>query len=209
MSYEYVPKSEYTPVRERLEEIILKFQENLKPDYTFQFVLIGSGRKKLITRKKGANTGFDFDYNLLLQKTKSDDAQIIKKKFFEAIKDVAEDYGYKTKNGKTTINIKLVDQENSSIHHSCDFALINVFYDDYENEHQEIIVRNENSYIWNEKEDSVNYTYKLSKIEAAGLWHDLKSEYLKLKNNNRDKGKKSYHLFIEAINNVYNHYVWI
>ena len=45
MSYEYVPKSEYTPVRERLEEIILKFQENLKPDYTFQFVLIGSGRK--------------------------------------------------------------------------------------------------------------------------------------------------------------------
>ena len=34
-------------------------------------------------------------------------------------------YGYKTKNGKTTINIKLT--KNSSIHHSCDFALINVF----------------------------------------------------------------------------------
>ena len=70
MSYEFVSKNEYTPVRILLEEIIFEIQNKMKPEYTFQFSLIGSGRKKLITREVGSNKGFDFDYNFSLQKIK-------------------------------------------------------------------------------------------------------------------------------------------
>lgn len=64
------------------------------------------------------------------------------------------------------------------------------------------------TYIWNERQKSKNFSIKLSNIEAAGLWEVLKVEYLKIKNTNKDIEKKSYQLFIEAINNVYNQYEW-
>ena len=62
--YEYVNKNEYRPVREKLEDIIKKAQKILKQNdtgITFQYELIGSGSKHLITRVKGGNKGFDFD----------------------------------------------------------------------------------------------------------------------------------------------------
>ena len=43
----------------------------MKPEYTFQYSLIGSGRKKLITREVGSNKGFDFDYNFFTSKNKN------------------------------------------------------------------------------------------------------------------------------------------
>ena len=61
--YEYVSKNEYQPVREELEEIIKKVQNLVRDDFTFQFKLVGSGGKHLITREVGGNKGFDFDYN--------------------------------------------------------------------------------------------------------------------------------------------------
>ena len=70
MAYEFVTKSEYTPVRNKFEKIIKEIQKEMKPEYTFQFYLIGSGRKKLITREIGSNKGFDFDYNFSVQKNK-------------------------------------------------------------------------------------------------------------------------------------------
>ncbi len=214
MAYEYVPKNEYTPVREKLEQIILEIQEEMKPEYTFQFVLIGSGRKKLITREKGSNKGFDFDYNFVLQKIKEDydEAEVIRKNFFNIIQDIAGNYRYQIEDSKTAITIKLVDQKNSKIIHSCDIGIVKNSIDRNGDEFQEIIVRDKNYqnpvYKWNKRPRSKNYSYKLRNIEAAGIWQELRDEYLKLKNNNKDKEKKSFQLFIEAINNVYNHYEW-
>ena len=53
--YEFVPKSEYTPVRNELEKIIKEVQRLLHDDFTFQFKLVGSGNKHLITRKINGN----------------------------------------------------------------------------------------------------------------------------------------------------------
>lgn len=66
--YEYVKKSEYAPVRRELEEIIHRVQGEMKKSYgmTFQFRLIGSGSRHLITRIRNGNSGYDFDYNLML-----------------------------------------------------------------------------------------------------------------------------------------------
>ena len=53
-----------------------------------------------------------------------------------------------------------------------------------------------------------NYHAKLDwlKDNVDGYWDEIKEEYLKLKNNNKDSNKHSFQLFYETINNVYNHY---
>ncbi len=50
--YEYVPKTEYAPVMNELEEIIRKAQVFLRQKYgiTFQYHLIGSGKRHLIPK---------------------------------------------------------------------------------------------------------------------------------------------------------------
>jgi hypothetical protein len=214
MPYEFVSKSEYTPVRNQLEDIIREVQNDMKPEYTFQFSLIGSGRKKLITREVGSNKGFDFDYNFSLQKVKDEygGAKTIRENFFKIIQGIGKKHGYQTEDNKSAITIKLVDHDNKRIVHSCDFGVVEDWVDDNDNERQNIIIRDINAssptYIWNERPKSKNYSAKLSNIEAAGLWDVLKGEYLKLKNANKDIEKKSYQLFIESINNVYNQYEW-
>ena len=62
--FEYVPKTEYAPVREEIEEIIRKAQSFLRKNYgiTFQYHLIGSGNRHLIMRDTSGNKGYDFDY---------------------------------------------------------------------------------------------------------------------------------------------------
>ena len=66
--YEYVTKKEYRPVREELEKIIKRTQIYMREkfDTTFQFQLIGSGGRHLITRVINGNGGYDFDYNLIV-----------------------------------------------------------------------------------------------------------------------------------------------
>ena len=62
--YEYVAKSEYAPIRQELEKIINIVQQEMRKKHkiTFQFRLIGSGKRHLITRIRGGNKGYDFDY---------------------------------------------------------------------------------------------------------------------------------------------------
>jgi hypothetical protein len=48
---------------------------------------------------------------------------------------------------------------------------------------------------------NTNYDYYLKGCSLIG---NLRDEYLKLKNANRDEDKCSFQLFNEAINNVYN-----
>lgn len=69
--YEYVNEKEYAPYREEIEEIILRVQQIMKKKYntTFKFTLIGSADKHLVTKIKNGNKGYDFDYNLIIQKS--------------------------------------------------------------------------------------------------------------------------------------------
>lgn len=64
--YEYVSKKEYRPIEIQLEQIIRNVQNIVMDDFTFQFRLCGSVGRKVVTRIKGGNKGFDFDYNLIL-----------------------------------------------------------------------------------------------------------------------------------------------
>ena len=211
-TFEYVTKSELKPVKQQVEEIIHDLQDELRLEgVTFQYKIIGSGSKNLVTRVVNGNSGFDFDYNFVVQKDAELDEKSLKLLFIEKLELViANTYYNHVSNGKKVMTIKVVDQENSSVIHSCDFAITVEYLDENEDLNQEILIyQSDDNYFWNQKPSRINYTAKLSNIKENGLWSELREEYLTLKNNNQDENKKSFTLFHEAINNVYNHYEWV
>ena len=211
-TYEYVSKTELKAPKIQIQNIIRELQRKMRSEgVTFDPKLIGSGSKNLVTRVKGGNSGFDFDYNFVIQKDQDMAAKELRTLFVRKLNEIIRNTQYsKVSDGKNSISIKVVDKRKSRIVHSCDFAIINEYTDRYDNFNQEILIfeRNKRQYIWIEKPSRMNYNQKLSNLKANGLWNKLRAEYLKLKSNNMDSSKKSFALFYEAINNVYSRYDW-
>ncbi len=133
--YEYVKKSEYAPVRKELEGIIKRVQNEMWERYglTFQFQLIGSGKRHLVTRIRGGNGGYDFDYNLIIQRwgdMYNSKVMIVKQGFMDAFKGAVKGTPYSSpKDSTSAITIKVIDKKQKKVFHSCDFAII--YYEDY------------------------------------------------------------------------------
>lgn len=210
--FEYVTKAEYKPVKQELEKIIVQVQAVMRKKYetTFQFSLIGSGKRHLVTRVVGGNSGYDFDYNLIIAAPKQGyhyKADVVKQQFMDAFRTVLKNTKYKDPQDSTSaITIKVVDRQKSRIEHSCDFAII--YYDRN---------RAENGYYYlkhDKRQDNYDFVFRnLSRdvdakveeiIEYSNGWNEIRDEYLKLKNSNRDNNKHSFSLYLEAVNNVYN-----
>ena len=209
--YEYVSRSEYAPIRKELEESIKRTQIEMRKNYglTFQFHLIGSGRKHLVTRIIGGNKGFDFDYNLVIPHPGNGNyykADIIKQYFINSFKTTLRGTQYSfPKDSTSAITIKVVDKKNKKICYGCDFAII--YYGDYDEADGYYYLRN------NKKQGSYQFAFRAlnSNIEETvedilkyDGWNYVRDEYLKLKNINEGNRKHSYSLYIEAVNNVYN-----
>lgn len=210
--YEYVKKSEYAPIKKELENIIKNVQTQMKKKYglTFQFQLIGSGRRHLITRIRGGNRGYDFDYNLIIQRwgnmynSKNKD---VKQGFMDTFKEAVRGTPYSfPKDSTSAITIKAIDKKQKIIFYRCDFAII--YYEDSDvnegyyylkNDKKrkvyEFVFRSTNSGI-EEKVDDI--------LEEEHGWKFICEEYRKLKDVNEGKEKHSFSLYIEAVNNVYN-----
>ncbi|KAI4450251.1 hypothetical protein C823_004784 [Eubacterium plexicaudatum ASF492] len=209
--YEYVKKSEYAPVKKELERMIRSVQIEMRKKYglTFRFELIGSGQKHLVTRVRGGNGGYDFDYNLIIRNwgTLQDQAKTLKLSFMAAFKNALRGTPYSAaKDSTSAITIKVVDKKQKKISHRCDFAIIyydkcgsnNGYYYLRNNKKQnvyEFVFRSLNSGI-KEKEDNI--------LEVKNGWEYIRQEYRKLKDVNEGNEKHSYSLYAETINNVYN-----
>ena len=209
--YEYVKKSEYTPIRKELEEIIKRTQIVMKKNYglAFQFRLIGSGRKHLITRIQDGNKGFDFDYNLIIPHPGNGyfyKADIIKQNFINSLKTALKGTQYSfPKDSTSTITIKVVDKKNKKICYRCDFAII--YYGYYDETDGYYYLRNnkkQGSYTFAFRTLNSNIEKKVNEILEYDGWNYIREEYLLLKNINKKNVKHSYSLYIEAVNNVYN-----
>ena len=211
--YEYVSKNEYRPVREELEDIIKNTQKILKKKsgITFQFELIGSGSKHLITRVAGGNKGFDFDYNIIINYDEGQmwKADYARKEFTKALDEAIKGTQYDhPQNSQVAITIKVKDTKKSKILHSCDFAVV-YYPNEIDEGHMYAKLDLQTSKcVWEMRKYTKNYHAKLDwlKDNVDGYWDEIKEEYLKLKNNNKDPNKHSFQLFYETINNVYNHY---
>lgn len=210
--YEFVPKKEYQPIRKELEEIIRKVQDEVRDKFTFQYKLVGSGKRHLITREIGGNKGFDFDYNLILNNPDEDHfwkPEFAKITLLNAFRKVLKNTSYKDPEDSTSvITIKVVDKQKSRIVHSCDFSII--YYPNDEDYSYFKYVRNnknpKNNYTWEVRSSSKNYDEKLDYLfdTLKNAWNCITREYLKVKNNNKDPNKHSFQLYLEAINNLYN-----
>lgn len=209
--YEYVKKSEYAPVRKELEQIIKRTQIEMRKNYgiKFQFRLIGSGKRHLVTRIKGGNKGYDFDYNLILSPPSNGyhyNAKIIKQNFMAALKTALQGTKYSfPKDSTSSITIKVFDKDKKKINYSCDFAII--YYERSGNNDGYYYLRN------NKKQQSYQFVFrmlssgideKVHDIIEDGGWSYIKEEYLHLKNINEGSKKHSFSLYAEAVNNVYN-----
>lgn len=211
--FEYVSKTEYQPVREELEGIINRVQKEMRTKYntSFQFRLIGSGKRHLITRVVDGNGGYDFDYNLILPTPEEGYylAGVVKRQFMESFKNALKGTKYSNPQDSTSaITIKVVDKKNKRIEHSCDFAII--YYDEDSVENGYYYLRNnknQGNYSFEPRILSRNFEKKLSEIlEYRNGWNWIREEYLKLKNRNHDINKRSFVLYLEAVSNVFN---WI
>ena len=213
MEYEYVSKKEYQPVRKELEQIIHRVQDQLRErGMTFQYHLIGSGARQLITRKKGGNKGFDFDYNLILPDSgdREYNAKVVKEEFINAFKFALKGTEYKLPEDSTSVlTIKVVDTAHSRIVHSCDFAIIYYPRTGKDGEYRYLRNWKKGMYSFETRRESQGLERKLKAIKNhPGGWNQVREEYLLVKNNNRDPDKRSYVLYIEAVNNVYNQINW-
>lgn len=209
--YEYVKKSEYAPVRKELELIINRVQAVMRKKYglTFQFRLVGSGKRHLVTRIKGGNSGYDFDYNLILSPSGDGDryiAKVIKQEFTDALKIALRGTNYSfPKDSTSSITIKVVDKSKKKILYRCDFVIIycgnNDGCDGY------YYLRNnksQRSYQFVFRTLNSKIDEKVQEIIEDGGWPYIKEEYLYLKNINGDGKKHSFSLYAEAVSNVYN-----
>lgn len=208
--YEYVPRSEYEPVRIEANIIICAVQNELRPQgLTFQPMLVGSGRRHMVTRIKGGNGGFDLDYNIELHIPEGWGPRDIHAAFINALRRALDSTPYSDPEESTSsFTVKLVDHGRSRVVHSIDIAIVVP-----DNDRMQHYLRynkpfgsfsfEPRGYRFNDRTyvDEIKEYYKDKGVDG---WQLVLDEYLKLKNSNRDPCKKSLDLYTEAVRNVHS-----
>lgn len=206
-NFQYVSKRHLFPVKHNLIQIINFVQDDLRKDFTFRYDFVGSVKRNMVTYDVGSNVGFDFDVNIQV----NDDecrfsAKEIRTKIRLTLNKVVHHYGYDNAEDSTRVlTIKVKDKQNSSILHSCDFAIVNNYIDDDGNECQEYIHFNkkQRSYTWEEQP----YGYylldeKVAWIRDNGYTDEMRKLYLRKKNFNTDLNKHSRSIYAETVHEI-------
>lgn len=211
--YEFVTRAEYSPVKKEIESIIRKAQKIMEEKYEtpFYYELIGSGRKNLITRIKDGNKGYDFDYNLVIPHPGEGYkylANVVNEDFRNGFNEAKQGTKYDFPEDSTSVfTLACKDRKNKKRLYGFDIAIIYYVSDDPNDGYYYLKNHKNGTYSFELRKPSVNADWKLDEIlEYVNGWNWIRDEYLKLKNNNKDKNKKSFVLYLESIHNVYN---WI
>ena len=209
-NFEYVPKEEWKPIKDKLIEIIHELQDEVRGYFTFQYHFVGSSERKMITRDRNSNTGFDFDVNIEVndpdENHSAEKIRNILRKGLDKVNN-PNPYGYSilgynyTEDSTRVLTIKVKDRANACILHSCDFCII---YECGDGRQQYIRYnKKQKSYSW---EYQPKGYYKLSDkiewIKKQKLWQQVRDNYIYKKNTNTDDNKKSRAIFAETIHQV-------
>ncbi len=191
--------------------ILKEVQKEVKKQFTFQFMVVGSYKRNLITYDAKSSVGFDFDFNIMVNDEEQDyEAKEIRKILRLAIDMKAKKYGYDNAEDSTRVlTIKKKDIPKSKILHSCDFCIVNDYIDEEGYDCQEYIhfIKNEHRYEWREQGNGFyELDDKIDWIKKNDHWDELKEEYIFLKNNNNNPDNHSRQLFAQAVSNVCNWY---
>lgn len=206
-NFQYVDPEQLSSVKQNLIQIIHTVQNQVRQDFTFQYYFVGSVRRGMVTYDVKSNIGFDFDVDIHVNDEKCNfSAKEIKTKIRLALNKVAYCYGYDNAEDSTrVITIKVKDQNNSKILHSCDFAIVNDYTDDEGNERQKYIHfhKKQNSYSWQEQSQGFYVIEeKADWIKDCGYWQNVRDLYLYKKNHNSDPHKHSRSIYAETIHEI-------
>lgn len=212
-NFQYISKHNEKVVSayENLIKILMNVQNEVRDKFTFQYKIVGSYSRNMITYDSKSNIGFDLDVNIYPNDYFNEySPQEIKTILIKAFRKYLKKYKYsKIENSTRVITIKVNDTKNARIIHSVDFAIVNDYEDEEGYQRQEYIRFNKkhNSYTWEEQDDGFYMLdEKIEWIKNEDLWQELREMYLKRKNSNNDVYKKSRALFAEAVNNICNEY---
>lgn len=201
--FQYVPKKQVKELKTELRNLIHEVQDEVQKYFTFQYKVVGSASRDMVTQDLKSNKGFDFDVNFY----PNDDEEEFKPKeirdiFRNALNRIAPKYGYGWCEDSTRVlTIKVVDLKKSAIVYSCDFAI--VF--DCDDGRQQYIRYNKkkNEYSWEYQPQGYQMLdEKIQWLKQQNLWTELKKYYLRKKNFNKDKNKKSRAIFAETIHEM-------
>lgn len=211
MAYQFATKKDVQAANKWCRSVLIDVQNLVRDWFTFDFRLIGSGGKHLVTYNEGQP--FDLDYNIIIQKDKHslhDKPAIIKEKFIEAFKAVFSetityfnvDEYFKINNSTSVITLKYIS--NGMLEFSFDVAIMQ----ENENGYLEKIIfdKKNNVFIWNKVKQSDNLYDKAVQVKQNYDWNKVRKRYLKLKNkslSNQDD-TKSFSIFVQVINEFYN-----
>ena len=206
--FEYVTKSEYQPFKLEVDEILKSIQRDLRENgiLTFQFNLIGSAKRKLITRVENGNQGFDLDYNIVIQRifnNRYKNAKLLKQKFIDLFNKYFDDsYDY-SEDSTSVITIKKLNAQRNKVICSVDFAIVNYYEDEEGMERQEYIRfdKNTGNYSWALRKVATNHRHVENLIKEKDLWEDVKDLYLN--NKNKEPYKKSRIVYYQTLETIY------
>ena len=200
--FEYVSKSEYQPFKLEVDKILKSIQRALKENniLTFQFNLIGSAKRKLITRIKNGNKGFDLDYNIDIQRILNDkykNPKLLKQTFIKLFDDYFDDSYEYAEDSTSVITIKKLNKARNKILFSVDFAVVNYYEDEEGNERQQYIH-------FDKASNTTNHRYVEDLIKEKGMWEDVKILYLE--NKKKEPHKKSRIVYYQTIDTIFKRY---
>lgn len=209
--FEYVPKSEYQPFKLEVDKILKSIQRDLKENdiLTFQFNLIGSAKRKLITRIKNGSKGFDLDYNIDVQKILNDkyeNPELLKQTFIKLFDDYFDDSYEYAEDSTSVITIKKLNKARNKILFSVDFAIVNHYEDEEGDERQQYVRFDKisNTYSWALRKVATNHRYVEDLIKKNNMWEVVKDLYLE--NKNKEPYKKSRIVYYQTIDTIFKRY---
>lgn len=204
----YADKEEVKEVRQLLLEIIHKVQDELSEQegITFQYRIVGSAKRNMITYDRKSNIGFDFDINLYVNDygDYDDEPEVLRRILRLTFDRIARGYGYSYCEDSTSVlTIKRINTFRSCILHSFDFCIIS-------NQEPDYYIRFDkkaNNYVWaKRKADLKEIDEKAKWLKVNGKWSEVREHYLYLKDNNDNKYRKSISIYKETISNLFNIY---
>ena len=201
--FQYVPKSEYQPLKNQIIQILNEVQDEVRDDFTFQYHFIGSTKRKMITRDMKSNIGFDFDVDLTVNDDEEDyDPDEIRNILRNAITKVSRRYGFtKCEDSTRVITIKMTNPWRSTIEHSCDFAVV------YGNQYIRYNKKTQQYYWAQQQKGYKGLERKADTLKDYDYWGEVREVYIDKKNRNDDPNKHSRSIYAETINEVYKRYL--
>lgn len=226
--FEYVTPEEAQPVKDEIIALIQDMQKCVrkyfKKDFTLKYKFVYGSSRDMITREKDGNKGFEFDVNLIpnfhedeysvekmarilffaIESCMRVSELISMKKYGELIIDAPND------DPIDLFTIKIIDEADSNIVHSCDFAITRTLCEGGKQYKQ--CICNDKKFVGYRWEYRVDYDIDIEErlkmieyydsISEIDLSAELRDSYLKNKNQNQTPTKKSRKIFIDTVNNM-------